>query len=85
MSHILYHADRHEQQWKGVTSPFFFVKDLGQALAPKMCPDQSQAFKEVNTSQAFTVGKKKKKIGSSRVLQGMFVQRFAQIFEELTA
>ena len=23
----------------------FFVKDLGLALAPKMCPDQSQAFK----------------------------------------
>ena len=29
-------------------------------LALNMCPDQSQAFKEVNTSQAFTVGKKKK-------------------------
>ena len=26
----------------------FFVKDLGLAMAPKMCPDQSQAFKEVN-------------------------------------
>ena len=37
----------------------FFVKDLGLALAPKMCPDQSQAFKEVNNSQAFTVGGKK--------------------------
>ena len=37
----------------------FFVKDLGLALAPKMCPDQSQAFKEVNNSQAFTVGRKK--------------------------
>ena len=24
-----------------------------------MCPDQSQAFKEVNNSQAFTVGRKK--------------------------
>ena len=24
------------------------------ALAPKMCPDQSQAFKEVSSSQAFT-------------------------------
>ena len=34
-----------------------FVKDPGLALTPKMCPDQSQAFKEVNTrnSQAFTV------------------------------
>ena len=36
----------------------FFVKDL-MAQAPKMCPDQSQAFKEVNNSQAFTVGRKK--------------------------
>ena len=35
---------------------FFFVTDLGLALAPKMCPDQSQAFKEVNNSNAFTVG-----------------------------
>ena len=26
----------------------FFVKDVGLALAPKMCPDQSQTFKEVN-------------------------------------
>ena len=34
----------------------FFVKDLGPALAPKMCPEQSQAFKEVNNSQPFTVG-----------------------------
>ena len=25
----------------------FFVQDLGLAVAPKMCPDQSQAFKEV--------------------------------------
>ena len=37
----------------------FFVKDLGLVLAPKMCPDQSQAFKEVKNSQAFTVGRKK--------------------------
>ena len=64
-----------------------FVKGLGLAQAPKMCPDQSQAFKEVNNSQE---GKTKKKtffFGTSRfqVLQGMFVQSFAQIFEELTA
>ena len=39
--------------------PTFFVKDLGLALAPTMCPDQSQAVKEVNNSQAFTVGRKK--------------------------
>ena len=32
-----------------------FVKDPGLALAPKMCPDQSQTFKEVNNSQAVTV------------------------------
>ena len=29
------------------------------ALAPKMCPDKSQAFKEVSSSQAVTVGSKK--------------------------
>ena len=37
----------------------FFVKDLGLALALKMCPEQSQALNEVNNSQAFTVGRKK--------------------------
>ena len=31
----------------------FVVKDLGLALAPKICPDRSKAFKEVNNSQAF--------------------------------
>ena len=36
-----------------------FVTDLGLALAPKMCLDQSQAFKEVNNSQAFTIGREK--------------------------
>ena len=36
----------------------FFVTGAGLALAPKMYPDQSQAFKEVNDSQAFTVGRK---------------------------
>ena len=35
-----------------------FFKDLGQGLEPKTCPDQSQALKEVNNSQAFTVGSK---------------------------
>ena len=35
----------------------FFVMDLGLALAPKMCLDQSQAFNEVNNRQAFTVRK----------------------------
>ena len=35
--------------------PFSFVKDLGLALVPKTCPDQSQAFEEGNISQAFTV------------------------------
>ena len=39
----------------------FFVKGLGLALATKMCPDQSQAFKEVNNSQAFIVGREKKR------------------------
>ena len=61
------------------------------ALAPKMCPDKSQAFKEVSSSQAVTVGSKKSEpiffFWTSRfqVLQGMFAQSFAQIFEELTA
>ena len=36
-----------------------FVKGLGLAQAPKMCPDQSKAFKEVNNSQE---GKTKKKL-----------------------
>ena len=40
----------------------FFVKDLELALAPTMCPDQSHSLKEVNNSQAFTVGRKKKLI-----------------------
>ena len=66
-----------------------FGKDLGLALAPKMCPDQSQASKEVNSSQAFTAGRKKLDpfffwTSRSQVLQGMFVQSFAQILE-LTA
>ena len=43
----------------------FFVKDLGLALAPKMCPDQSQAFKEVNNSNAFTVGQAFKDVDNS--------------------
>ena len=58
------------------------MPNLGLALAPKMCPDQSQAFKEVNNSQAFTVGRRKKRF---QVLQCMYVQSLAQIFEELTA
>ena len=60
MSDIWYHANRHEQ-WNRATSPVSFVKDLKLALALKIRPDQSQAFEEVNNSQAFTVGKKKKK------------------------
>ena len=44
---------------KGDIAIFFLVKALGLALAPKMCPDQSQAFKKVNNRQAFTVGRKK--------------------------
>ena len=50
-SHIWYHVDRHER-CKRVTQPVVFVKDLGLALASKMRPDKSQAFKEVNNSQA---------------------------------
>ena len=61
MSDIWHHANRHEQ-WKRAASPVSFVKDLELALALKIRPDQSQAFEEVNNSQAFTVGKKKKLI-----------------------
>ena len=53
-----------------------------------MCPDLSQALKEVNIS----IYRRKKKndrffflASRFQVLQGMFVQIFAQIFEELTA
>ena len=65
----------------------FFVHDLGQALALKMCHDQSQAFK-VNSSHAFTVETKIAHFfWASRFqgLQGMVVQSFAQTVEELTA
>ena len=90
MSHIWYHADRHEQ-WNRVTA-IFFGKDLGLALAPKICPDQSQTFKEVNNR--YLVGiyccRKEKRLslfwtGRFQVLQAMFVQSFAQKVEELTA
>ena len=47
---------------RGWHSHFFVFKDLGLSLAPKMCPDQSQAFKEVNNGQALTAGRKKKGI-----------------------
>ena len=68
----------------------FFVQDLGLALAPKMCPEQSQAFEKVNSSQASTAGRKNKCpiiFWTSRfqVLQGITVQSFRQILEELTA
>ena len=33
----------------------FFVKDLGLALARKMCPDQSQAFQEVDNVRIFSM------------------------------
>ena len=39
----------------------FFVEDLGLALAPKMRPEQSQAFKEVNNRKAFDAARGKKK------------------------
>ena len=44
---------------RGGQSPKKNVEDLGLALAPKMCPGQSQTVKEVNNSQAFTVGRQK--------------------------
>ena len=48
----------------------FFVKDLGLALASKMCLDQSQTLIEVNNREAFNV---------------RYVQSFARKIEELTA
>ena len=66
-----------------------FVKDLELTLARNMRADKLQAFKEVNKSQRF--GKKNKTISflfwmsRFQVPQGMFVQRFAQIFEDVTA
>ena len=66
----------------------FFVKEPGLTLALKMCPNHSQAFEEVNNSQAFTVGKTKITLffrtSRFQVLQGTHVQSFAQVFEELT-
>ena len=64
----------------------FLVKDLGLALARKMCPDQSQAFKGVNHSQANTVGEKKMACllflpRRFQVLQGMLVENLGQTFE----
>ena len=67
----------------------FSVKDLRLALTPKTCPDQSQDFKEVTSRQAFTVGRKQDGpfflTSRFQVLEGMFVQCLAQIFEELSA
>ena len=66
-----------------------FVEDLGLALAPEICPDQSQTFKEVTYWLTFTVGREKISFflctGPLEVLQGKFVQSFAQKIEELTA
>ena len=74
---------------EGDIASFFLVQDLGLALAPKMCPDQSQTFKEVNNSQAFTAWRKKTTLffldqplpGAPRHV----CTSFEQIFEELTA
>ena len=42
---------------RGWHSLFLWLRtyQVGLALAPKMCLDQSQAFKEVNNNQTFTV------------------------------
>ena len=66
----------------------FFVEGLGLPLAPKMCPDQSPAFKEVNNSQAFTVGRKENDpfFFLDEPLPGAprHVCSFAQILKKLT-
>ena len=89
-SHILYHANCHGQ-WKRATASLF-VEDLGLAIAPKVWPDQSQAFKDINNGQAFTVGKKKimnfiSERAASRYNEPLpgaprYVQSLTQIFEE---
>ena len=38
----------------------FSAKHLGMELAPKMCSDEHLAFKVVNNSQAFNVGRDNK-------------------------
>ena len=48
----------------------FFFKDLGLALASKMCPDQSQALNEVDNGQAFTAGRKNISIFPNEPLTG---------------
>ena len=76
-----------------MTQPVFLVKDLGLALAPKTCPDQSEALKEVNNShnnsRAFTVTRKNiTHFLLNEPLPGAprhVCTKFAQIFEELAA
>ena len=66
--------------WKGWHSQFLVVAELGLALAPKMCLDQSQALEEINNSQVCTVGREQNDqyifFWTSRfqVFRGMFVQ-----------
>ena len=45
----------------------FSTKHLGMELSPKMCSDQPLAFKVVNNSQAFNVGRKNPSFVSERV------------------
>ena len=81
------HEIQCRMQWHMNISSFF-VKDLGLGLPPKLCPDQSQAFKEVNNSQAYRRKKKNVPIffrnESFQVLQDTRLHKVAQTFEELT-
>ena len=84
MSYIWYHADRREQ-WKTVTHEAIFVVKGSKTGASA---EKSQAFKEFNNRQAvpyehfpFFSGR----AASRYSPEGMFVQSFVQIFEELTA
>ena len=57
----------------------FFVKNLGLALAPTMCPDLLKTLKEVKNKEAFIVARKKNDTFFSwanrfQVFEGMFVQ-----------
>ena len=65
---------------EGYIAGLFVKGDLGLALAPQMCPDQSQAFKEVNNRHYLSYRKKKKKnLDERRAGAPRNVPGFAQI------
>ena len=80
-TYLVSYADRHEQQWKRVTSvaSFFCEEPRTGARAEDVSRDQSLAFKERSiycNSQASTVGRRKKKKHTS------FFERAASRFSK---